>query len=195
MRPTVTALRARGPDRVAVDLDGAPWRILPAEAVLRAGLGVGRPLERAQARRLARELRRSDALARAARVLERRDRSARELEERLCAAGVDPATRADVLDAVARAGLVDDERLAHARARALAARGWGNAAIRSDLERRGVDGELVGQAVSALDPEPERAVRVIERQGRGPRTARYLAARGFDAEVVDSFVADEAPRQ
>ena len=193
--PTVTALRARGSDRVEVELDGLPWRVIPAEAVLRAGLSVGSALERAQARRLARELRRHDALARAARALERRDRSARELEERLGAAGVDPATRAEVLDAVTRAGLVDDERFARSRAEALALRAWGDAAIRADLEGRGVPGELVQQALSALDPEAERAARVVERRGRGPQTARYLAAHGFDSEVVESLVADEAARQ
>ncbi|HVM69489.1 MAG TPA: hypothetical protein VM204_06605, partial [Gaiellaceae bacterium] len=58
----MTALRAVTAGRVAVDLDGEPWRTLPLEAVVRAGLAAGRPLERAQARTLARELRRLDAL-------------------------------------------------------------------------------------------------------------------------------------
>jgi len=162
---------------------------------LRAGLAVGASLARPQARRLARELRRSDAIARATRALELRDRPARELDERLGAAGVAPATRADVVDALTRAGLVDDERFARGRAAALAARGWGDAAIRADLEARGVAGELVEDAVSALDPEPERAARVAERRGGGARTARYLAARGFDPDSFETLVADEAPRQ
>ena len=41
---TVTALRARG-GRVAVELDGRPWRVVPGTAVLEAGLAVGCPLE------------------------------------------------------------------------------------------------------------------------------------------------------
>jgi regulatory protein len=165
------------------------------EAVLRAGLAVGLPLDRPQARLLARELRRSDALARAARALERRDRPTRELDERLGAAGVPLATRADVLNALTRAGLVDDERFARDRAATLAERGWGDVAIRTDLEARGVAGELVEDAVSALDPEPERAARVAERRGGGARTARYLAARGFDPESLEALIADEARRQ
>jgi hypothetical protein len=31
---------------VAVELDGRPWRVLPADAVVRAGLAVGRRLDR-----------------------------------------------------------------------------------------------------------------------------------------------------
>ena len=100
-----------------------------------------------------------------------------------------------MVDALTRAGLVDDERFARGRAAALAARGWGDAAIRADLEARGVAGELVEDAVSALDPEPERAARVAERRGGGARTARYLAARGFDPDSFETLVADEAPRQ
>ena len=39
--PVVTALRARGPGRVAVELDGRPWRVLPLEAVYAGSLAVG----------------------------------------------------------------------------------------------------------------------------------------------------------
>ena len=60
--PVVTALRERPRDRVEVELDGAPWRVVPAEAVVRAGLAPGRPLDRASARALGRELRRLQAL-------------------------------------------------------------------------------------------------------------------------------------
>jgi regulatory protein len=156
---------------------------------------VGLPLERAQARRLARELRRSVALVRATRALERRDRPARELDARLRAAGVAHATRADVLDTLTRVGLVDDERFARSRAAALAERGWGDAAIRADLDARGIAVELVDDAVATLDPEPERAARVAGQRGGGPRTARYLAARGFDPDVVGSLIAEEGPPQ
>jgi SOS response regulatory protein OraA/RecX len=165
------------------------------EPVLRAGLAVGLPLERTQARRLSQELRRSDALARAARALERHDRPAGELDERLRASGVAPAARADALDTLTRTGVVDDRRFARDRAAALARRAWGNAAIQADLEARGVAAELIEDALSALDPEPERAAQVAGRRGGGPRTARYLAARGFDPDSFESFVAEEAPRQ
>ena len=65
----VTALRERKRNRVAVELDGRPWRVLPADAVVRAGLAIGRPLDRHTARELAREIRRARALAQATRTL------------------------------------------------------------------------------------------------------------------------------
>ena len=38
--PTVTALRDDRRGRVAVELDGAPWRVLPLDVVARAGIAV-----------------------------------------------------------------------------------------------------------------------------------------------------------
>ena len=60
--PTVTALRDDRRGRVAVELDGAPWRVLPLEAVVRAGIAEGRLLDRNALRLLRRELRRAEAL-------------------------------------------------------------------------------------------------------------------------------------
>ena len=66
--PRVSSLRARPRERVEVELDGEPWRTLPAEVVLRAGLDLGIELDRPRARRVRRELRRHEAMARAAAV-------------------------------------------------------------------------------------------------------------------------------
>ena len=167
---TITALRERPRGRVDVELDGAPWRTLPADAVVRAGLLVGRALDRPTARTLARELRRSDALRVAARALRHRDLSRTALAERLPA----PA-RDDALDTLERSGLVDDARTAAARAAWLAGRGWGDEAIRFRLEHEGFAGEPLENAVAGLEPEPERA-RAFLAEGR---TERWLAARGF----------------
>ncbi|HET7572219.1 MAG TPA: regulatory protein RecX [Gaiellaceae bacterium] len=182
--PTVSALRERSRDRVEVELDGEPWRVVPAVAVVRAGLAVGRPLDRVRARQLGRELRRVRALTRAARVLAAGDRSRRELVERLDRAGLPADAREQALASLERAGLVDDERLARSRADAMARRGYGDAAIRADLGRRGIAPAVAGEAIEALDPEPERARRLLERGGAGPRELRRLAARGFDRETV-----------
>jgi regulatory protein len=181
---TVTALRERPRGLVAVELDGSPWRVLPADAVVRARLTVGRPLDRERARELARALRRADALARAARVLRAGDRSRSELEERLERAGVPASARGDALATLERGGLVDDERLARSRAETLARRGYGDAAIRADLARRGVDRELVREAVGALEPELSRARRAFAASGAGPRALRRLAGRGFEPDTV-----------
>lgn len=181
---TVTALRAERRGRVAVELDGLPWRALPLEPVVRAGLAVGLPLDRARARTLARELRRAGALGAAGRALRHRDLTAGALGDRLERAGVAPAARRDAIGTLERAGLVDDSRVAAARADLLAGRGYGDEAIRWDLERRGVGGEQAEAVVATLEPERERAGRIVAARGGGAATARLLARRGFGEEAV-----------
>jgi SOS response regulatory protein OraA/RecX len=186
----VTALRARG-SRVAVELDGSPWRTLPLEAVVRAGLAEGCELHRERARMLARERRRLRALDLAARALRSRDRSERELLEGLAARGVPPAERGETLATLQRAGLVDDARFAASRAAALAERAYGDAAIRHDLEQRGLATAVVAEALASLAPEPERAATLAGRFGGGLRGARALARRGFGDEALEGLIAGD----
>jgi regulatory protein len=182
--PTVTRLREDRRGRVAVEFDGTPWRTLPMSVVVRAGLSEGRSLDRPALRVLRRELRRAEALSVAGRALRARDLSRSELAARLERAAVTPAAAEESVAALAEAGLVDDGRLAGNRAEGMAARGYGDAAVRHDLERRGLAPELVAAALDSLEPEAERARRIIERRGVGARTARYLAARGFAEDVL-----------
>jgi SOS response regulatory protein OraA/RecX len=185
--PRVTGLREVRPGQVAVEVDGERWRVMPVEVAVRAGLDIGLELDRTRARALRRELRRAEALSRAARSLRARDLSAQGLRERLERGGVAPAVQEEALAALERAGLVDDRRLAVARATALAARGYGDAAIRHDLERRGVAEDLACDAIAGLEPERDRAQRLAE--GRNRRDAgRLLARRGFTEETVEGVV-------
>jgi SOS response regulatory protein OraA/RecX len=170
---------------VAVELDGAPWRVLPADVVVRAGLVVGRALDRDALRLVGRELRRAEALLVAGRALRSRDLSRRRLAERL-ELTVPPQAAAESLATLERAGLVDDERVAQARAGALADRGWGDEAIRHRLRAEAFGELVIGEAVDGLEPERERARRLIERRGPGPRTARYLSGRGFGEDAVEA---------
>jgi len=183
--PTVTALREDGRGRVAVELDGAPWRLLPVDVVVRAGLAEGRTLDRPALRDLRRDLRRAEALRVAGRALRHRDLSRRRLAERLEGA-VPPAAAAESLATLERAGLVDDGRVARSRAESLARRGYGDEAIRHRLLAEGLDEARVSEALTTLEPETDRARPLIERRGPGPRTARYLAGRGFGEEAVEA---------
>jgi SOS response regulatory protein OraA/RecX len=184
--PTVTRLRDDRRGRVAVELDGAPWRTLPVDVVARAGLAEGRALDRPALRLLRHELRRAEALAVAGRALRRRDLSERGIAERLARASVAPAAVEESLAVLSRAGLVDDARFARTRAGTLAERGYGDAAIRHDLGRQGVAPEVIQQALESLEAEGERAQRVVERRGPGPSTARYLASKGFGEEALEA---------
>jgi SOS response regulatory protein OraA/RecX len=180
----VTALRERPRERVEVQLDGAPWRVVPADAIVRAGLVVGRTLDRETARALARELRRSRALTDAVRALRHRDLSRRRLDERLARRGAGADARADALATLERSGLVDDARVAASRARTLAERGYGDAAIRFALEGEQLAPELVEQALAALEPERER-VKTLLADSSDRKALRRLAARGFAAETLE----------
>ena len=187
--PRVTALRGERDSRVAVELDGALWRTLPLDAVARAGVALGAELDRERLRTLARELRRSRALDTAARAATRRELPARAVAARLARAGVAPKARAEAIETLERIGVVDDARFAAARASALAGRGYGDAAIRWRLEHEGVTVEVAARAVAELEPERERARRIVERRGGGAAAYRYLARRGFSEDAVETVVA------
>jgi SOS response regulatory protein OraA/RecX len=186
--PRITALRAQRGDRVAVELDGAAWRVLPLEVVVRAALRVDAELDRSRARTVRHELRRHEALAASAGALRHRDLSTRRLEQRLERRAIPAAERARAVETLTRAGLLDDGRFARGRARALAARGYGDAAIRFDLERQGVHPELAAEALAELEPERDRALRLAAPAGDTARTARLLARRGFGEEAIEAAV-------
>ena len=132
------------------------------------------------------------ALAVATRALARRDFSERGLRDRLRRAAVDPAEAEDALGALLRAGLLNDRRFALSRAGSLAERGKGDAAIRYDLEQQGLAADEIEAALASLEPERERAERVVARRGGGSATARLLARRGFADDAVDAAVARDA---
>jgi SOS response regulatory protein OraA/RecX len=191
--PTITALRELGRGRVAVEVDGAPWRELPVSVVVRAELRAGLSLDRPALRLLRRELRRAEAITVATRALRVRDLPARRVADRLERAAVSPAAAEESLAVLTDAGAVDDGRFAANRAMSLAERGYGDAAIRYDLEQQGVASEVAEAALSGLEPERVRAARLIEARGPGAKTARYLASKGFGDDVLEAaFGADFA---
>ncbi|HZO96574.1 MAG TPA: RecX family transcriptional regulator [Gaiellaceae bacterium] len=132
------------------------------------------------------------ALEVAVEALARRDRSAAELAAYLARRGARPEDAAAALDRLAEAGYLDDARFAASRAEALARRGYGDEAIRADLERRSLDRELVEEALAGLEPEAERALALAGRLGAGAATARRLTAKGFSPDAVASALARDA---
>jgi regulatory protein len=188
--PVVTRLRELRGGRIAVELDGARWRTVPAEVVVRVRLGVGEELDRPRVRELAQELRRARAVETALRAVSSREQSAAELDLRLQRRGFAPGLREETLNRLERVGLVDDDRYAMRRAESLAERGHGDEAIRWRLERDGVPGETAARAVAALPPERHRARLVVAAQGTGLRTARELARRGFGEDAVEEALGE-----
>ena len=130
-----------------------------------------------------------DPVETALQALRHRDRTVAELDARLEERGVGEDARREALETLERIGYVDDERFACNRAAQLAARAAGDALIRHDLEGRGVASEHVATALEALEPEGTRAARIALERGRTPKTARYLASRGFSSDAVEGAVA------
>jgi hypothetical protein len=54
-----------------------------------------------------------------------------------------------------------------------------------------VSSELVAAALRELEPEHERARRLVEVRGASVKTARYLASRGFGEEALEGIVAQD----
>lgn len=187
--PRLTAVRRARPGRVALEVDGRAWRTVPDDVVVRCGLAPGLALERPLLRALRRELRSAEALDAASRALARRDLSARRLRERLDARGIRSPAAERTLATLTSAGVVDDARLAGARARSLAERGWGDAAVAARLQREGIAPEVSAAALAELPPEAERAAAVAARARDRPAAWRLLARRGFGADAVEDALA------
>jgi SOS response regulatory protein OraA/RecX len=186
--PRLTAVRRARPGRVQLEVEGRRWRVVPDEVVLSCGLAPGVELDRPLLRQLRRELRKAEALGAAVRTVSRRDVSTRRLRERLAARGVRPREADGALATLASAGVVDDARTAGNRARALAERGWGDAAVEARLEGEGFSAADVRAAVGGLRPEAERAG-ALAAAGADPRaTWKLLARRGFSPETAEDVV-------
>jgi regulatory protein len=145
---------------------------------------------------------------RAVQWLAQRDHSRHELRGKLLrwaqaqgAAEDDPAAGIDaVLDALERRGLLSDARFVESRVRTRAAR-FGNRRIEAELRQRGVPPDAATQAALRAS-ELERARTVWQARFGGPpadpreraRQQRFLAGRGFSAEVIRKVIAgpDEA---
>ena len=136
---------------------------------------------------------RGTARDRALNLLSFRDRSRRELEQRLLRSGYEPDDVLETLDGLERVGLVDDERFARAVVEQHAGRRLsGRRAVAAALASKGVDREAARAALAEIDdPESERARAVELARSRARRMgslapevayrrlAGLLARRGF----------------
>jgi regulatory protein len=129
---------------------------------------------------------------RALRLLSGREHSRAELERKLASHEEEPGQLRRVLDELQAKGFIDHQRVADSVVHRRAAK-LGAARIRQELQAKGLDAELVAQAVAGLRAtELQRASEVWRRKferlpadaaERG-KQARFLAARGFDGDVI-----------
>ena len=195
---SITAIepQVKRPDRVSVYIDGEFALGMHAEVAAAEGLRVGQTVNVNELQALARaeELRR--ARDSALHFLGYRDRSRQEVRRRLAQKGYDPELVEETLQALDRSGLVNDAEFSRSWVRArTGSRPMGRSRIAAELRQKGVERELIDEALAPVDPEAELGLalavgrRKVEQLRREDiRTARQklgaaLMRRGFSWEV------------
>ena len=135
---------------------------------------------------------------RALRHLARRDHSRAELARKLSAHGDADEIEA-VIERMGELGLQSDTRYAEAFVRGKAGR-FGASRLRSELARRGVDRDLIDEAIAGecVESEADRARAVLRaRFAAAPadarewaRQARFLQTRGFAPDLIRKLLKD-----
>jgi len=129
---------------------------------------------------------------RALRHLARRDHSRAELARKLSAHGDADEIEA-VIERMGELGLQSDTRYAEAFVRVKAGR-FGASRLRSELARRGIDRDLIDEAITreCVESETDRARAVLRARFTEPpadarewaRQARFLQTRGFAPDLI-----------
>ena len=138
---------------------------------------------------------------RALRLLSGREHSRAELERKLARHEEEPGQLARVLDQLQAGDFINEQRVVdsvvHRRSGKL-----GGMRIRQELQAKGLDNDQVHEALARLRPsELARAREVWRRKFDAPpadanergKQARFLAARGFDGEVVRRVLCGSEP--
>lgn len=136
----------------------------------------------------------STAFETAVRLLKSRAKSRARLELALETRGHGAAEIADAITRVTSLGYLDDARYAEAKARAAIAEGRSVADVQRRLEADGIAPDLATRAAKAAaddaghDDLSAAKGLVQKRKLSGVKAARFLAARGFDEDVIARVV-------
>jgi regulatory protein len=145
------------------------------------------------------------AYATAVSLLARRPHTRKELEQKLLQRGYADKIRSDVIRRLNEHAFIDDETTCENYCLELIRKGFGPRAIRQRLAGRGIDNGLIRKALTAHYPleavreSARRAAvrklkqlesRYAEKSKLRPRLARFLAQRGFPADIVHEVMDD-----
>lgn len=128
----------------------------------------------------------SDAFDAGIKALARKELSRAELSVRLARAGFDREDIELAVDRLVEDGYQSDERTAAERARALAARRYGDLAIRADLRRCGIADDEVEAAMADVAPEAARANALSQGKGDVVKLAQTLRRKGYTEDTVEA---------
>jgi regulatory protein len=197
---TITALTAqvKNPERVNVFVDGAFALGVALQVALE--LRVGQEISQQELEQLDQRDEVHRARERALRLLARRPYSGAEIARNLRRHKVDDAIIQNVIDDLTEAKLIDDDAFAaywveqreNFRPRS-------RLALRQELSQKGIEREIVAEALSDVD-EAEAARRVAQKQaGRWrelpeaewrTKLTRYLMRQGYPYDVVSDVVTE-----
>jgi regulatory protein len=197
---TITALQAqvKNPDRVSVFIDGTFACGLAASVA--TGLRVGQTLTAADLARLEQNEQAHRARDRVLRLLARRPYSAAEISRYLRRHQFDEPIIHAVVDDLTEVGLIDDDAFAaYWVEQRETFRPRSRLALRQELSLKGVDREVVSEALAGVD-ETEAARRLARKQaGRYARLPanegqakllQYLRRQGFSYDIAGEVAAE-----
>ncbi len=144
------------------------------------------------------EMRYRNAMNTALRLLTRRQHTCVELTRKLGGRGIDGDTAAEVIAACQRLGYLNDAEAARAYVNELKTKGYGYRYVRYAMRKKGFDGALVEDAISAQylpDEEAAAALRMAFKKqkslgmcgtdrGSREKVYRFLYARGFSTDAT-----------
>lgn len=135
-----------------------------------------------------------DALTQVTRLVAATDKTRAQLADALERRGFPPAEIEHALERAAALGYLDDARVARRRAQADLRDGWCGEALLARLAQAGLDEATARAAVQAEVAESgwtalsaARAL-VTARRLSGAKGARFLAARGFEEDLVERVI-------
>ena len=200
---TITALSAqlKNPDRVNVFIDGT--FALGLAATVAAGLRIGQVITQAELEQLDQRDEVHRARERVLRLLARRPYSSAEISRYLRRHKIGDDIIQNVIDDLTEAKLIDDDAFAaYWVEQRETFRPRNRLALRQELSQKGIEREIVTEALSNTD-EIESARRVAQRQAgrwRGlpeaewrTKMTRYLMRQGFPYDVVSEVVTETWP--
>jgi len=164
-------------------------------------LHVGQEISEEELGRIVRAELLSKARERALRLLEYRARSRAELARRLRQAGFAEDIIEEVLERLSDIGFVDDARFSQSWVESRSVgRGIGKARIKWELRQKGVEADLVEEALSEIDEETEYKSAVLAARAKWEkdhspdagakrrRLASYLQRQGFVWDVIKRVI-------
>ena len=196
----VTALQARGRNRQRVDvyLDGK--RAFSLTALEAAGLRLGQDISQEEIAGLRERDVRQEAHETALRYLGYRPRSAEEVRRHLEEHGFPSEVQRETLAHLRESGFLDDVAFVHFWVENREQfRPRGRRALRYELRQKGIDAELIEEALASVDEEASayeaarpQAVRLVqqrlETQAFSHKLGQFLIRRGYGYEVVRRVV-------